>query len=329
MSVSGSASALLVLGDDLDLGDAFGELQRGLERVGEPALDAGAAHEPVDDDLDRVLLVPLELELGRQVDDLAVDPGPRVALARELVEQRVVLALAAPHDRREHLEAGAVGQLQHPVDDLLRRLAGDQLAAVRAVRHADAGVEQPQVVVDLGDRADRRPRVARRRLLVDRDRRRQALDEVDVGLVHLPEELPGVRRQRLDVAALALGVDRVERQRRLARARQPGEHDQLVARQHEVDVAEVVLARPADDDRVAHCASGVAARASRRANICSPASGPLRATHPREHAAPRPTTDTHRARSRTAERHRPERRQELAVRDPAQHLGKHLLVTSR
>ena len=72
----------------------------------------GPAHEPVDDDLDRVLLVALELELGRQVDDLAVDPGAREALARELVEQRVVLALAAAHDGREHLEARAVGQLR-------------------------------------------------------------------------------------------------------------------------------------------------------------------------------------------------------------------------
>ena len=138
-------SRLLVLGDDLDLGDAFGELQRGLERVGEPALDAGAAHEPVDDDFDRVLLVPLELELGRQIDDLTVDPGPRVALARELVEERVVLALAAAHDRREHLEAGAVGELQHPVDDLLRGLAGDELArssgsaGCRCARRAGAG----------------------------------------------------------------------------------------------------------------------------------------------------------------------------------------------
>ena len=210
----------LVLVDDLDLGDTLGELQRGLERVGEPAFDAGAAHEPVDDDLDRVLLVALELQLGREVDELTVDPRPREPLARELVEQRVVLALAAAHDRREHLEPRAFLQLQHPVDDLLRGLARDEPAAVRAVRDADARVQQPQVVVDLGDRADRGTRVARRRLLVDRDRRRQALDEVDVGLVHLAEELPRVRRQRLDVPALALGVDRVERERRLARTRQ-------------------------------------------------------------------------------------------------------------
>ena len=126
------------------------------------------------------------------------------------------------------------------------RLALEPGAVVRAVLDADAGVQQAQVVVDLGDRADGRAGVAAGRLLVDRDRRRQALDDVDVGLVHLPEELAGVRRQRLDVAALALGVDRVEGQARLARAGQPGEHDQLVARQLDVDVLEVVLAGAAD-----------------------------------------------------------------------------------
>ena len=87
-------------------------------------------------------------------------------------------------------------------------------------------------------------------LLLDRDRRRQAADEVDVGLLHLPEELPRVGRQRLDVAALALGVERVERERRLAGAGHAGEDDELVARDVEVDVAEVVLARAADDDFV-------------------------------------------------------------------------------
>ena len=70
------------------------------------------------------------------------------------------------------------------------------------------------------------------------------------GLSIWPEELAGVGRQRLDVAALALGVDRVERERRLPRAGEPGEDDQLVARQLEVDVAEVVLHARPDPDRV-------------------------------------------------------------------------------
>ena len=146
-------------------------------------------------------------------------------------------------------------ELHDLVDDLLGRLPGDRLAADVAVRMADARPQQAQVVVDLGDRADRRPRVARRRLLVDRDRRRQALDRVDVGLVHLAEELPRVGAQRLDVAALALGVDRVEGERGLARPRQPRDDHERVARERERDVLEVVLAGAGDDDRVAwrHC----------------------------------------------------------------------------
>ena len=120
------------------------------------------------------------------------------------------------------------------------------------MRAAGAGVEQPEVVVDLGDRADGRARVLRGRLLVDRDRRRETLDEVDVGLVHLAEELPGVGRQRLDVAPLALGEDGVEREARLAGAGQAGEHDQGVAGKVERHVLEVVLPGSPDDQLVSH-----------------------------------------------------------------------------
>ena len=58
---------VVVAADDLDLGHTLGEPQRGLERVGEPALDAGPAHQPVDDHLDRVVLVPRQplLTCGR------------------------------------------------------------------------------------------------------------------------------------------------------------------------------------------------------------------------------------------------------------------------
>ena len=209
----------VLAGHQLDLGDALGELQRGLHRVGEAALDAVAQHQAVDDDLDGVLLVAGQVERDGQVVDLAVDAGTAEALAGQVDEELLVGALAAAHDRGQHLEAGALGQLQDAVDDLLRRLAHQRLAGVGVVRDADAGEQQAEVVVDLGDGADGRAGVAGRGLLVDRDGRRQALDEVDVGLVHLPEELAGVGRQRLDVAALALGVDRVERQRGLARSR--------------------------------------------------------------------------------------------------------------
>jgi hypothetical protein len=116
----------------------------------------------------------------------------------------------------------------------------------------DPGVEQAQVVVDLGDGPHGRTRVARGRLLVDGDGRGQALDEVDVGFVHLPEELAGVGREGLHVAALALGVDGVEGQRRLARSGEAGEDDQPVPGQVDGDIAQIVLAGPANDQTVGH-----------------------------------------------------------------------------
>ena len=74
---------------------------------------------------------------------------------------------------------------------------------------------------------------------------------VDLRLVHAVEELPRVRRERFDVAALAFGIERVEDERRLAAARYAGDDDQLVRGQLERQVLEIVLARAADHDRVA------------------------------------------------------------------------------
>ena len=236
------------------LGRAPGQLQGGLDRLGQTLAHVGPADQAVDHHLDGVHLVAGQVDLGPvgQLERHAVDPDPGEALLGQVVEQGAVLALAAPHHRGHDLEAGPLGQLEHPVDDLLGGLARHGPPADGAVGMADAGVQQAQVVVDLGDRPDGRARVAGGRLLVDGDGRRQALDEVDVGLVHLAQELAGVGRERLDVAALALGVDGVEGQGGLARARQPGEDDQPVPRQVERDIAQIVLASPANDETVGH-----------------------------------------------------------------------------
>ena len=73
---------------------------------------------------------------------------------------------------------------------------------------------------------------------------------LDLRPLELPEELPRVRAQRLDVAALALGVERVEGEARLARAAGAGEDDELALRDREVVDGEVVLARADDLDEV-------------------------------------------------------------------------------
>ena len=109
-------------------------------------------------------------------DDLAVDARAHEArAAHQLQKHLLVLALAASTTGAEQQAPRALGHGHDLVDHLADGLRLEVFAVVRAARLADAGVEQAQVVVDLGDRADRRARVVRRRLLLDGDGRRQAL----------------------------------------------------------------------------------------------------------------------------------------------------------
>ncbi len=236
--------------DAVDDDEPFRELRGGLDRLRQPRAQVVLHHEPVDDDLDRVL--ELLVERRRLVERvlLAVDLDAREALVAQLLEQLAVLALAVADDRRVDREARAVRQREDLLDDRVDRLPGDRAPADRAVRAADARVEQAQVVVDLGHRADRRARVPRGRLLVDRDRGAEAVDRVDVRLLHHLQELARVGGQRLDVAALPLGVDRVEGKARLPGAREPGDADQGIPREPDRDVLQVVLPGAVDYELV-------------------------------------------------------------------------------
>jgi hypothetical protein len=165
--------------------------------------------ESVDYYLDRVALVLVEGLNLVEIEHLPVDADSDEALLARRLEDAVALRLAVTDQWAQDQQPAAVRQSEDAIDDLRDALALD-LMAVGAVRVADAGEQQAEVVVYLGHGADRRPGVSARALLVDADRWREAVDLVDVRLLHLAEELPGVGRQALDVAALSLCVDRVE-----------------------------------------------------------------------------------------------------------------------
>ncbi len=184
--------AAFLLVHEVDDDAAVGELEGGFHRVGQTLADTVLDHESVDHDLDGVLLLLGEFDVVGQLRHLAVDERAGVAVGAQQLDHIHELALAALDHGRENLESRAFRVAEQRVDDLLRGLGGDGLAAFRAVRDAGAGEEQSQVIVDFGDGADGRTRVAVGGLLVDGDGRAQALDEVNVGLVHLTQELAGV-----------------------------------------------------------------------------------------------------------------------------------------
>ena len=228
--------------------EPVGELERLLEQIRKPRGDVGPHHEAIDHDVDVVGEFLVERRhLGDLVEG-AVDFDALVALLHELGELLAVLALAPAHHRREQIKPRAFRQRHDAVDHLRDGLALDRQPGGRRIGHADARPQQPHVIVDLGDGADGRARIARGGLLLDGDGGRQAVDLVDVRLLHHLQELPRVSRQAFDIAALALGIDGVEGERGFARAGQAGEHHELVARDVEIDVFEIVLARAADGD---------------------------------------------------------------------------------
>ena len=72
------------------------------------------------------------------------------------------------------------------------------------------------------------------------------------GFLHQLQELARIGGQALDIAALAIGVDGVEGERRLAGPGQAGDHHQLVAWQVDVDRSEIMFPSAADTDEVVH-----------------------------------------------------------------------------
>ena len=76
----------------------------------------------------------------------------------------------------------------------------------------DTRVQQAQVVVDFSDRAHGRAGVVGGRFLLDGDSGRQALDMVHIRFFHQGQELSGIGREGFYIAALAFGIECVERQ---------------------------------------------------------------------------------------------------------------------
>jgi len=71
-------------------------------------------------------------------------------------------------------------------------LLADGRAALVAIGGAESSEEEPQVVVDFGERGNGAARIGGARTLVDGDGRLQALDQIDVWSLHLMQKLPGV-----------------------------------------------------------------------------------------------------------------------------------------
>ena len=233
---------------DQDAHQAVGQLQGQFQGVGEAGAQVGLDHQPVHHGLDGVAPVLVERRQFLQFQDLAVDPHPAVALVAQALQELLVLAFAVHHHRGQKGDAAAFGQAEDLVHHLGDAQGGDGPAAAVTVRGAHPGEEDPQVVIDFGGGGHGGARVAGGAALLDGDGGRETLDVLHVRLIHEFQELPGVGREGLDIAPLALGVKDVEGQGGFAGAADAGDDDKAVPGQLHVDVLEIVFPGAPDND---------------------------------------------------------------------------------
>lgn len=70
------------------------------------------------------------------------------------------------------------------------------------------------------------------------------------GLVYLAEKLPSIGTEGFDVAALALGKNRIKGQGGFTRTRYPSKHNHPVAGQVQINIFKVVLPSTPNADQV-------------------------------------------------------------------------------
>ena len=227
----------------LDQKHSISELQCRLDGVSQTGfifskliISSAPHHQSVHHRFDIVDDIAIQFDFRIQGDDLTIDTRADVTPFSQCFDHLMVMPFFVPHDRGQNQQAAACCQLQQFIDHLLGALSGNDHPAAWAVRNADPGVKQTQVVINLGDRPHRRSRVFADTLLIDGYGRAQTFDLVHIGLFHLPQKLTRIGTEAFDVTALPLRKDRVKGEGRFSGTREAGDHHQLVAGNIDIDV---------------------------------------------------------------------------------------------
>ena len=215
-----------------------GDADRLLEAFDSSAV--GRGNEFVDHHLDVVVLITVHLHAAGNLHHLSVDADIQIALAAHGLEEFTVVTFTASYQRSENQDFLTVIVLKDHVDDALLGVFHHLLASGITIGTAGTGKEQTQVVVDLGGGAHGGTWVSVGGLLLNTNNRRETCNLIDIGAFHAAEEVAGVGREGLDIAALTLGKDGVEGQTGFARAAESGDDGEGVVRDNTVDVLQIV-----------------------------------------------------------------------------------------
>ena len=228
---------------------AFAKREGRLDRLQDAVAVLGANHDTVHHRFNVVNLVPVDFEPRFELHQFSIHAGTEVPQPHDLFKQLSVVAFSSAHHGGEQQQFLAIKPVEDVVRDLVVRVPNHGLSGFQREGIGRTGIEQAQKVVQLGHGAHGGTRVFGHGLLLDGHHRTQPGDGLHIRTLQASEELPGVRTQRFQKAALTFCVECVEGQTGFSAPTHPGEHHQFVAWQNHVHLLQIVF-RSARDDEV-------------------------------------------------------------------------------
>ena len=206
-----------------------GKVGGGFQAVIQTRLNFRLHYNSVHNDFDVVLFILFRKKIFSQIIDGTVNPHPDIAAAPGGIQHLFVGTFSSPHHRRHNLKFGLFRQRQKLIHNLIDGLTADLPAAHRAVGSPHPGIEQPEIVVNFGDGAYGGAGVFGGGFLIDGDGRAEPFNGLHIGLLHLPQKLPGIGGNTLHIPALAVGVDGIKGQAGFTGTGKPGKDDKLIS----------------------------------------------------------------------------------------------------
>src|SRR5262245_10880237 len=160
-------------------------------------------------------------------------------------------AFAALYHRCKHEQIAALLHLPfQSLADFVARLRSHGDLAVGTELSSESSEEQPQEMINFCNRGHCALATATGRALLDADGGRNARDEIDIRRRQLFHELARVGVHRIEETSLALGEQQVKRERAFTRTAHACDHDELVARDREREVFQIMFPRAVNEDRI-------------------------------------------------------------------------------
>ena len=160
-----------------------------------------------------MLYILVQRDVLRQLVQTAVHPHSHIAAALCTLQNLHVLTLPSPNHRSQQLQSGPLRQQHDLIHHLIHRLPCNLSSTVGTVGNPDPGIEQTKIIINLRHRPHRGTGISVGRFLVNGNSGRQSVNTLHIGLFHLSQKLPGIRRQGFHIPALTLCIDGVKCQR--------------------------------------------------------------------------------------------------------------------